>query len=148
MVDTTEYGISRGRDCGNPISIVLVCWLLSATSTVDLYSSSFSPTSVSDVVEGLSLTTCVVPTSCSDTLWVSRPCPPVDWLLEDKQLVKRWSSWKVGVVLAAIFRNFACCTDNSHCCFIGVGYWWNLTRESSKSLRSRGRYNVWLNYNL
>ena len=138
MVDTIEYEISIGHmslkgACGKLILIVVGCCLLAATSIIDLGSSSFSSPIVVDVVEGLSLTTCVVRTSCADTLWVSWPSPLVDWPLEDNQLIKRWRSWEIDVTLAAIFRNCVCCTDNSHCCFVGVGYWCNLTRESSKS---------------
>ena len=136
--------VSLKGDCGNRIRIILVCWLLSATSTVDLLLSSLSKLSVLDLMEGLSLTNCLFLIPCLVTLLVIWNYPPVDWPIEDNQLVKSWRSWEIDVTLAAIFRNFSCCTDKSHCCFIGVGYWYNRTRERSKSRQSRGKYDVLL----
>ena len=70
MVDTIEYGIIIGRVslkgvCGYPILIVLA-----AISTIEVLSLSFTTPIVADVVEGLAFTTCVVRTSCVDTLSV------------------------------------------------------------------------------
>ena len=158
-VDTVKSGISRGLvlllsivplkgDCGNRILIVLVCRQLSATSTVSILLLSLSKIIVLDLVEGVSLKTWLVQLSFSVTMLVILPCSPVNWRLEDNQLVKSWRSWEIGITLAAISRNWAYCTDKHHCCFIGVGYWCNRTRESSKILRSRSKYDAWRNCNL
>ena len=137
-------GIILGRmsvkcACECPILIILA-----ATSIIEVVSFLFATPLVSGVVDGFACTPYTIWTSCANTLSISWHRPWVDGLLEDNQLLKSWRSWKIGVTLAAIFRNCACCTENIHCYFIGVGYWSNLTRERSKRLRSLGRYDAWL----
>ena len=144
MVDAVEYGTILGHlsvkyACGCPTLIILA-----ATSIIEVVSLLFATPRVAGVVDGFACTPCAVRTSCADVISVSWPRPWVDGILEVNQLLKSWRSWEIGITLDAIFRNCACCIDNIHWCLIGVGDWYNLTRERSKRLRSLGRYDVLL----
>ena len=84
------FTVSLKGDCGKRILIFLVYQLRPATYTEDLLLSSLSKIIVLDLVDGVSLTTCLVPFPFSVTTFAILPCPLFDRRRESNQLVKSW----------------------------------------------------------